>query len=405
MDLPPAQGRASIPLDGDCTAAFAALRDELAACFEARELGGALAVVHRGRLVVDLWGGFADRAGTRPWTRDTLACAFSATKGVTALCMLQALDEGAFELDAPVARYWPAFGRAAGSGTGQEAVTVRHCLSHRAGLPGFAEPVALQTFYDRAAMAERLAAERPWWPPGARHGYHVRTFGLLANELLARTTGLTVGQWLQERVARPCGLDFHIGLGAHERARCAEVAPARVRAGETLPGGAAELLRAMNEPDTATAAAFGNPQLGREYNTERFRAAELPGMNGHGDARSLAWIYGALAGDRRLAGQELLSAPTLAQACSEQAASPDEVLRVRTRFGLGFMLADADTPLGRGRSAFGHPGAGGSLAFADPERELGFAWVMNRMEPGIVAGGRSARRLAEVVCACVDGAA
>jgi len=348
-------------------------------------------------MVVDLWGGYADRHATRPWQRDTLACAFSATKGITAVCLLQALEEGAFELDAPVARYWPAFAAA-----GKETVTVRHCLSHRAGVPGFAAPVALETFYDRSAMAQRLAAEPPWWPPGTRQGYHVRTFGLVAGELLARTTGRTVGQWLDERVARPCGLDFHIGLGAAERGRCAEIVAARMRAGQTLPGSAAELLRGMSEPGSATAAAFGNPQLGREYNAERFRAAELPGMNGHGDARSLAWIYGALAGGGRLAGRELMSESVLARARTEQTAGPDAVLRVPTRFGLGFMLAAAETPLGRGRSAFGHPGAGGSLAFADPERELGFAWLMNRLEPGIVAGGGTARRLAEAVCACID---
>lgn len=384
-----APGRARPRIGGRCDPAF---RD-LGRCFAERvvgtELGAALAVCVEGRLVVDLWGGWADRRRTRPWGRDTLACLFSATKGVAALAVLQAVERGRLALDVPLADGWPAF-----AGDGREAITLRHALTHAAGLIGFAPPgpFAFEDLYVPERAAAALAATRPWWAPGAAHGYHARTQGVLLDEALRRATDRGVGTWCAEHVAGPEDLELWIGLPEREHGRCAELVPAPP-AGREDPKARA-LLQAMAEPGSETAAAFTRPPAPRGYaNTAAFRSASLPAMNGHGTARALARLYGTLADTP----ERLLDPVLLAEATRPQCSGPDRVLGRESCFGLGFLLSREALPVGPVGTAFGHPGAGGTLAFADPARRLGFALLVNRMEPGAVAGGTTARALVDVL--------
>jgi CubicO group peptidase (beta-lactamase class C family) len=380
-----------LELHGDVDARFSDVAETFLAGFDTgRDVGAALAVLVDGAMVADVWAGHVDRRRQHPWQRDTLCCLFSATKGVTALCLLQAVAEGRVALNDPVAAYWPEFGV-----HGKSDITVRHLLNHQAGMVGFHEPVDADLLYDWNATCEALAEERPWWPPGSKHGYHARTFGYLLGEVLRRGTGWLVGEWLERNVAGPLDLDLHIGLHARDLDRCAQMLPARVRAGQNdVPESAGEMMRDFRDLSTPTGAAFQNPSLGPGYmNSTRFRAAEMPAANGHGTARGLATLYANV--------PRLLPAELLAEATTTESLGMDEVLKSVSHFGLGFMLHHPEAPIGIRPGTFGHAGAGGSMAFCDPGARLAFCFVMNQMQQGVVTGGMSAMRCAESVYDCL----
>ena len=378
---------------GTVDAAFRPVGERFVEALGNSELGAAVAVHIDGRPVVDLWGGWRDRARREPWQRDTLVCAFSATKGVAALCALQAVAADVLDLDAPLRTRWPAL-----DGAGRETITLRHALAHRAGMIGFdpATRLELEDLYDFDRGSALLAAQHPWWTPGEDHGYHARTFGFLLDAPLRGATGASLGTWLRERISGPRELDLHIGLTPENQARCAELSPAGVDA--QIPEASEPMMRAMNDRASLTAAAFTNPPGRRGFmNTAAFRAAELPAMNGHATARALADLYGALAtGDETLCPAELLR-----EATRVHSEGPDRVLLQDSCFGLGFMLSRPALPVGLSDACFGHAGAGGSLAFADPESGLGFCFLMNRMRPGAVTGNETALALVEAVRGCL----
>jgi len=381
-------------IQGSCDARFEGVREAFAENFRSRrEVGAAVAVVVEGRPVVDLWAGHADMAGTRPWQRDTLANVYSTTKAMTALCAQRLVDEGRLDLDATVASIWPEFAAA-----GKARIPVRWLLSHRAAIPAVREPLAGEALYDWDAMAEALAAEEPWWEPGARHGYHAITFGWLVGEVVRRLAGESLGSFFRKTFAAPLDLDFHIGLPEREHVRAAEMSGLAAPAPEELAGAeeVVALVRLMlTEPQGMTARAFNNPpSLAAGPNGAAWRSAEIPAANGHGTARSLARIYGALARD----DGSLLSHEGLARCHHEESAGPDAVLQVSTRFSTGFMLSQGqpDTSFGPNRRAFGHPGAGGSVGFADLDAEVGFGYVMNRMGPRILLDPRAVALIGSV---------
>ncbi|MEE4299179.1 MAG: serine hydrolase domain-containing protein [Pseudomonadales bacterium] len=387
-----AQPRRERPrLGGRVDPAFRAVGERFAEALVGPELGAALTVIVGGRPVVELWGGFADRRRTRPWRSDTLVCGFSTTKAVTAMVILDAVAEGALELDAPLVLHWPAF-----AGDGREDVTLRQVLAHRAGLPGYRREAGLapQDLLDPERMTDALTRERPFWTPGEAHGYHARTFGLLLGEVLRRATGETVGTRLRRRLTGPRALDLHIGLPMQAHDRCAELVPAP--AGTSIPEASRPMVRAMADADTVTGAAFSVPAMPRgAANTARWREIEQPAMNGHTTASGLAGLYAAL-----IAG-DILTPSLLGEACREHSDGEDRVLLQHSTFGLGFMLSRATLPLGFTDAAFGHPGAGGSLAFADPSAELAFAFLMNRQRPGAVTGNETALALLDAVRECL----
>ena len=375
--------RQAIPaVQGTCHPEFTRVRDAFEEGFRARgEIGAAVAVTREGEAVVDLWAGHADPARTRPWVRDTLVHLYSATKGMTALCAHLLLERGALELDAPVARYWPEFAAA-----GKAAISVRLVLSHRAGLPAIRTPLPPETLYDWDAMCAALAAEEPCVPPG-QLVYHPLTFGWLVGELVRRVDGRSLGRFFREEVAAPLGADLHIGLGPAEEKRTADVT-----ALEPPPELLAAFSAAQADELPLVALAFVNPAGSGDHNSASHRRAEIPAINGHGSAASLARVYGALACGGALDGVRILEPASVERARSEQAAGHDPLLDVPLRMGLGYWLAQPGVPshaFGPGADAFGHPGAGGSVGFADPGARLGFGYVTNRMGSEIAIDPRA----------------
>jgi CubicO group peptidase (beta-lactamase class C family) len=373
-------------IEGVCDPKFGRVRQAFAANFESgTETGAACAITLDGKPVVDLWGGFADRAQTRPWTRDTLVNVYSTTKGLTAICAHRLVDQGKLDIDAPVSKYWPEFAQA-----GKENLPVRFLLSHRAGLPAVRKPLDPNALFEWDTMCSALAAQEPWWEPGTKHGYHALTFGFLVGEVIRRITSKTPGTYFRDELARPLGIDAHIGLGAEHDARTADLIPSPPPA----PGEPNLFAEAAKNPESATAKAFMNPPVLTKpglVNSREWRAAEIPAGNGHTTARALARLYGALARGGEVDGYRVLMAPSIARCWEEQSRGADEVLFISTRFSLGFMMSQPGASLGPNTRSFGHPGAGGSLGYADPDAKIGFGYTMNRMQSGILIDSRASR--------------
>jgi CubicO group peptidase (beta-lactamase class C family) len=386
-------------VQGLCEPGFERVREALAETLASgSEVGAALAVYVGKRAVIDLWAGHADAARTRPWTRDTIVNLFSVGKAVSAVCALRLVEAGLLDLDAPVADYWPEFAQ-----EGKGRIKVRHLLTHQAALPAVARRLPPGAWSRWDVMTEALAAQAPWWEPGQGHGYHVNTQGFLIGEIVRRITGKTLGAYLRESLAGPAGIDFFIGFGPELDGRCAELLPQPASAeGEELrrqlsvdPGNLSGLplmrVNAYRNPPEISGTGVAN--------TRQWRAAEVPSTNGHGNARAVARLYSALAGDGTLDGVRVLRPETVARAAEEQVYGEDIVLQRPTRFGLGFQLTMAERPLGPNPRAFGHFGAGGSLGFADPDARLAFAYAMNQGRSGWQH--KHVRRLIDLVYAAL----
>ncbi len=346
---------------------FEPVVDAFAENFDSRgEVGAAVSVYLDGMPVVDLWGGVADVNTGRPWAPDTVVLVYSSTKGVTSVCANLLIERGELDPDATVARYWPEFATA-----GKDAITVRHVLSHQAGLPYVEGDFTLDEALSWDPIVRALAAQAPAWPPGTRHGYHMRTFGWLVGELVRRVDGRTVGSFWRDEIAAPLGLDFWIGLPEEIEARVAPVVPPADDLGALLEqlGGELLLTRVFSNP----AGLFGYNDM---WNTRALHACELPSSNGIGDARSLARLYASCIGE--VDGVRTLQPSTVTAATEEQACGKDAVLTIDSCFGVGFMLGASFGAANR-PGAFGHAGAGGSLAFADPDAGLAFGYVMNEL--------------------------
>jgi CubicO group peptidase (beta-lactamase class C family) len=379
-DIHPDAGAAAVY--GHCEPRFERLRSALAEIMGAgTEVGAALAVCVDKQPVVDLWGGHADAARTRPWTRDTLVNLFSVGKAITAICALRLAEAGRLDLDAPVARYWPEFAQA-----GKATLPVRHLLTHQAGLPAIARALPAGAWSQWDVITGALAAQAPWWEPGASHGYHVNTQGFLIGEVVRRVTGTTIGTYLRESLTGPAGIDFFIGLAPELDGRCADYLP-------QPPGPEREEFERGLKTDPVNLRglalmrfnAYWNPpgfSGMRIVNTRAWRAAEVPSTNGHGNARAVARLYSALADDGKLDGVHVLAPEMVARAIEEQVNGPDIVLERPTRYGLGFQLTMPERRLGPNPRAFGHFGAGGSLGFADPDACVAIGYAMNQGRPG-----------------------
>jgi CubicO group peptidase (beta-lactamase class C family) len=370
---------------GSCDPRFAAVREEFERSFRERgEVGASVCVVADGRTVVDLWGGLADRYSGRPWQRDTLVLVWSCTKGAAALCTHLLLARGLLELDAPVARYWPEFAQA-----GKEAVTVRMVLNHQAGLPVFRTPLRPGGLYDWQYMTDVLAAEEPFWEPGTRQGYHAITFGFLLGELVRRVTGKPFDAFFREEITGPINLDFHIGLPAQDEDR---VAPT-IRADPPPPGEPLSRFVAMSNTDPQSMQALlnnntGRRSLPRDHDSREGHAAVLPSHGGIASARGLAGLYAPLAAG----GGGLVGPDTLAQITAVSSAiGVDALLFISLRIALGFWKSsdnrggppDARDGMILSEAAFGHPGMGGSLGFADPVARVAFGYTMNKQGRGV----------------------
>ncbi len=373
-------------ISGDCDPRFAGVEQALARNLEqGADVGASVAVMLNGETVVDIWGGYRDAAGTEPWERDTLVNVFSTTKTMTALCALILADRGELDLHAPVSRYWPEFAQA-----GKEAIEVRHLLGHTAGLSGWDEELASEDLADWERCTSLLAGQVPWWVPGTQSGYHAVTQGYLVGEVVRRITGRSLGQFFAAEVAEPLGADFHIGLPASEDVRVAPLVPPPPI--DLTGTGLSELaVRSLT-----------NPRITGEVASQRWwRRAEIPAANGHGNARSVAAIQSIIAGGGEARGTCLLSEPGVAAIFEEQADGPDLVLGVPLRFGMGFGLSSQTMPLGPRACAWG--GYGGSIVVNDLDARLTVAYVMNRMETGIVGDPRGAGIVLAAMLASAGG--
>jgi len=367
---------ASIEIHGDCHPKLARVKDAFAKEFaDGNELGAGVALTLGGELVVDLWGGHQDSARTQPFERDTLVNVYSTTKGITAIALHRLIDEGKVDLDAPVARYWPEFAQA-----GKADLPVRYLLSHEAGLAAVKKPLPQDALFDWNTMTDALAAQEPWWKPGTAHGYHALTFGWLNGEIVRRVRGKKIGDVVREEIARPLGATFEIGFGPELDARVANLVP-----GPVHPASGPidfDLFKLIAEnPESLIAKAFANPPVA-SANSRAWRAAEIPGANGHSNAHSLARIYAPLANGGEAFGVRLLSNAAIERARTQQVDGKDEVLPLPTRIALGFFMPSASEPLGPNPRAFGHGGMGGSYSHADPENRLSFGYAMNLMHTG-----------------------
>jgi len=365
----------TIEIHGTCKPGFEKVKEAFAENFASfGDVGASLAVMIDGEMAVDLYGGYADAQRTRPWTKDTIVNTYSTTKGMTAICANRLIEQGKLDPEAPVARYWPEFAQA-----GKESLPVKYLLSHRAGLPAISGMLSREQGYEWQPFIEALAAQTPWWEPGTRHGYHAVTFGHLNGEVIRRVSGKTVGQYFREEIAEPLGADFRIGFGPEHDSRVAEMIPA----GLPVMDADHPLTKAFMDPTSMTFKAFmitPEPMLDPLYmNTREWRAAEVPAANGHGNARALATIYGALARGGELNGVRILEEETIDEALEEQSYGEDAVLFMPMRFGRGFFLEAPEYGLTEGSRLFGHPGMGGSFGLGDRAAKMGIGYTMNKM--------------------------
>ena len=363
------------PIAGWTEPQFEGVREAFARNFgEHGDVGAAVAVYLNGEPVVDLWGGWYSPERERAWDRNTLVNVFSTTKGLAAFCAHRLVEQGLLDVDAPVAQYWPEFAVA-----GKEDIPVRMLLNHQAGMAAVRRPLTMEDLFDWGTMCEALAEQEPWWTPGEQHGYHALTYGWLVGEVVRRIDGRSLGTYWREEFAAPLGLDAHIGTGPEFDGRISTLLDA------PPDPNAPDLIEMFGGPDTVGAAAFSNPPIAGpdEDNitaSRGWRGAEIPAANGHATARALARVYGGAANGGAIDGIHVLDPATIENAIVEQSYGPDACLQLETRFGLGWMLTADFMPLGPNPRAFGHPGAGGSLGYADLDAGIGFGYTMNQMQ-------------------------
>ena len=348
------------------------------------ELGARFTLVQDGEVVFDRWGGWADRARTRPFAASTLTPIFSTTKALAAVLIARLVDQGRLTYEQSVASVWPAFAEA-----GKGEITVGQVMSHQDGLAGLAGPMDPALWFDWDAIVDRLAAMAPLWPPGSASGYHPVTFGFTAGEIFRRVDGRSMGEALRADLASPFGLDLWIGLPDAEFSRVAEM---------ERPHRFADFGRITEVKKLAFLTKWASPG-GR--GTDAWRRAEIPSANGHATALALARLMGALACGGELDGRRLLKPQTVQAATRERICGADLVLPFEISWGAGFMRNRPNMFYGPGHDSFGHSGWGGSCAFADPERGLSGAYVMNKQSPELIGDPRAVS-LIRTAYACLD---
>jgi CubicO group peptidase (beta-lactamase class C family) len=349
------------------------------------EFGAAISVWQNGKPLVDLHGGYRDARREQPWTTDTLVLIWSATKGLGSACVLNVLQENKIEVDRRVAEFWPEFAQ-----SGKESVTIAQLLSHQAGLAALDRPVDV---LDYASVIQALEEQAPLWPPGTAHGYHARTFGFLLDEIVRRIAGKTLSEYWRKTFADPLKLDIWIGLPESENFRVATMSAAK--AGK--PPEPKQFYADLATPGTLARKTFTSPRglhAVSEMNDPSIRAQPIVSFGGIGSANSLAKFYAMLANGGELEDQRFFSAKTLSWMATALTDGIDRVFQIPTAFSAG-LIKDAKNAerriFGKSTSSFGHPGAGGSHAFADPENNISFAYVMNQMEQSLLPNEKSLR--------------
>jgi len=362
------------------------------------EVGAAVSIFHRGECVVDLIGGFTDKSDAVPYSKDTLQLVFSTTKGVAAIALAMLVDRGLVDYDDLVVDHWPEFGQ-----HGKDQATIAQLVSHQCGLYAVDGPLTIEEALDWNTITSRLAATAPRWPIGTAHGYHALTYGWLIGEVIRRVDGRSPGRFVQEEIAGPLGVEMYIGLPAEHEPRVSDVTTQRSTKKESkVDPKVAAMIEKFMGPGTPAhdALSLGGVFGDGAFNQPRVRAAEIPAANGISNARSLATIYAATM--QEINGTHLLSSAVRDRATRTVTPEnePDKCLILGTTFGMGFMTSGPFVPMA-GPGSFGHPGAGGSVAFAQPSRDMAFAYVMNAMSANL-AGDLRSQALIKAASTVVD---
>jgi len=380
-------------INGYCDPRFLNLKKIFADAIESEfEVGAALAIEHKGELVVNLWGGHKDALRKSPWQEDTLVNVWSVTKGVTATCIAKLINDGHLDPDKKVSTYWPEY-----SCNGKENTKVSDFLCHRAGMFGFQGGIPEGSWQDWKKFTDHLQSQAPIREPGSSQGYHAMTYGWLVGELIRRVDGRTAGEYFKEEIATPFNIDFHIGLQESDFERCADMLMRDMDANTTkMPGDFVRHIpdfmlpkKLKNFKAAITGGDFliafqGRHDDGLDYaNLPDWRMAEIPSANGHGSAKSLAKLYGILSNGCERDGISIMKPETLARSMTPHSSGPDTVLfGGDMKFGLGYELGRGVSGLGNlspifQNAMFGHAGVGGAVAFGDPDKELGYSFICN----------------------------
>jgi len=376
------------PISGRCDERFTRVLRAFEENFsDDEDIGACCAVYHRGVPVVDIWGGYADTARTRPWREDTIVNMMSCAKGLAAFSLHQLADRGLVDLNAPVYRYWPEFRQ-----NGKEGVLLRHLLDHRAGLPVLTAPLPATAIFDREAIVTALQEQAPLFPPGGTPAYHIRTLGFLVGEVVRRVSGRTLSDWLRDEVCGPLGMDFHVGTPRSAFPRIAEFVPSRKNT---------VLDTATLDPDSLLAKAAAQQPKDLDYNSDIWRLSEIPSSNGHGNARSIARFYALMAGGGELDGVRLIGAAAIERALTEQHNDIEVIMGRQYHQAMGFILNSPPVVfMGPNPQAFGHHGAGGSIGMGDRENAIAIGYAPSRMHSRMDNGPR-ARRLIDAAFQCL----
>ena len=372
-----------VKISGTSTSEYARLGDLLSETLDSgKDVGASVSVTVEGETVVDIWGGWADEAQTTPWGRDTITNVWSTTKTMTFLSTLVLAERGLLDYHEKVSTYWPEFAQ-----NGKADIEVRHLMGHTSGVSAWEQPVAVEDIYDWEKSTSMLAAQAPWWMPGEGSGYHALNQGHLLGEVIRRIDGRMLGQFFAEEIAGPLDADFHIGLDPSEFDRVSNVIP---------PPALAIDMSAM-DPDSVLIKTFTGPAPdATESWTPEWRQATIGAANGHGNARSVARIQAIVANGGTVDGVELLSPETIKMIFEEQANGVDQVLGLPVRFGMGYALHSIAVPyLPEGNYAY-WGGWGGSSIIVDIDRKITFAYVMNRMDEGLLGDTRGIDLATEV---------
>ncbi|WP_395646900.1 serine hydrolase domain-containing protein [Terricaulis sp.] len=347
----------------------------------AEEMGAGFAVVRDGQVIVELWGGWANREQTRPWARDTIVPVYSTTKGVSALVMAKLFDDGLLDYEAPTAALWPAFGA-----RGKDKVTIAQTLAHQAGVPGFLEPIDPDLWLDPPSCAAAIAALAPLWPPGSASGYHPLTWGYIVGELAQRAAGRSLGTILREDICTPLGIDFQIGTPESEHARASEMKKP-TRGGE------------FGEITPPRKAAFFTKWAAPVRGSTQWRKIEIPSANGHATALGVARLFEAFATGGMIGGSRIVSQEAFDALTRRRFVGDDLVLPFNVDWRTG-VLGNSNRFYGPNPEAIGHSGAGGSCGFGDPIAGVSVGYVMNKQSHHIMGDPRSLA-LIEALYACL----
>jgi len=358
-------------VEGVTTSKFEGLREQLeTSIINGDDVGASVAVFHQGELVCDLWGGYVDEARTTPWQRDTLVNVWSTTKTMTFLVALMLSDRGELDFDEKVSTYWPQF-----AANGKSDIEVNHLMNHTAGLSGWSDAITPEDLADWDLCVEDLASQAPWWGDRSLSGYHALTQGFLIGEVVRRITGTTIGQYFKSEVADVLDVDFFIGLPQSEEHRVSPVIAPLVP--EVLP----------SRSDSIRRRTLTSPLIPANAPHHRWwRGAEIPAANGHGNARSVATIQQIISNNGHAQGHRFFSEKTGDKIFDVRVRGVDQVLDFDVSFGLGYGLASSAVPLGPRACYWG--GFGGSIIIMDQDLNLTVAYMMNKMQVGLVGDTR-----------------